>query len=405
MSEKAKHKYAYHIVPCPNYDLESMESWLESMAKEGHILSEHGFFMNIGVFYRSEPKDMRFRLDAKPSGKGFWADNGGEPDKEAMELNAEFGWKYITSRGSFYIYASEDKDTLELNTDPKVQSISIDMVRKNEQSNLITIIFWCLVYPLIMSPRTALIASIYMGTWFYLFTLLLLISSPIRAVWKVAYLRKLRKRTADGIAPDHGKDWRKKAAYNRIRPFVSAALLIIWVCLFLNGWSNDISDKNVIPLESYTDDIPFATMEKLIPGSDFEYTDYGYSNTIELRSDPLAPTVVYLDQTGKIMLDGQCIIEGGLSVDYYETIAPTLAMELAHEHQRDDKHDYKKYYTLLETPELDVDYAVAYKALFPTVIIVDGNKIAHITFYSFSGDHDFDIAKLAQIIVQSIKAQ
>lgn len=395
-----KFKHVYRWAPCPAYDIEGMESWLESLALEGLVLTEDGFYAGIGVFDRTEPKKMRYRLDATTDGKGFWSGDAGVPDAEARELNAQYGWKYITTRGPFYIYAAEDENAVELNTDPQVQSIAIDVIRKNSQSTLVSIFLWCFIYPLIVNPATPVMASIYMGTWFYLFTHFLIAWWIVHAIVKVIYLRRLIKRLSDGIPLDHSKNWRKKAAFNRIKPIVFTVLILVWFGCFMNLWSKDITGENKIPLEDYTDPLPFATMEDFIDG-EFKMANYGFSNTVELRSDWIAPTVVYFDQNGEVVSDDGTKIEGGLTIKYYKTIAPSLAMELAREHQRDDKHDHKKRFKLLETPDIDADYVIAYTALFPVCIIVDGNTAVYAQFYQV-GDSDLDMQSWASAIAESI---
>jgi len=49
-----KLKHAYRWAPCPAYDIEGTESWLESLASEGLMLTEDGFYLGIGVFDRIE---------------------------------------------------------------------------------------------------------------------------------------------------------------------------------------------------------------------------------------------------------------------------------------------------------------------------------------------------------------
>ena len=50
MSDAEERKRAYRLAPCPAYDIEGTESWLEDMAEKGLVLSGDGFFCRGGVF-------------------------------------------------------------------------------------------------------------------------------------------------------------------------------------------------------------------------------------------------------------------------------------------------------------------------------------------------------------------
>lgn len=395
-----KLKHAYRWAPCPAYDIEGTESWLESLASEGLMLTEDGFYLGIGVFDRIEPKKIRYRLDATADGRGFWSSGNGVPDEEARELNAQYGWKYITTRGAFHIYAAEDEDAVELNTDPQVQAIAVDMIRKNSQSTLVSLFMWCIIYPLVMSAVTPLIAAIYMGTWFYLFTDALILWRVICAVVKVVHLKRLKKKMSEGFSLDHDKNWRKKAMMHRIQPIVYTVLVIVWFFTFMNMWSAELMGDDKMKLEDYDGELPFATMEDFAEGK-FEYSNYGFSNTIKIKSDLLAPQVIYFDQNGKVTTEDGKKIEGGLSVTYYKTIAPALAMELAREHQRDDMHDHKKRFKFLDKPDIDADYVSAYMALFPVCIIVKDDVMMYVQFYQ-TGESDMTMQEWAEIMAESI---
>ena len=56
--------------PCPDYDVEAMESWLSDMADQGLVLSRDGFFFGFGYFEKTEPKKMRYRLEGSKHTSG-----------------------------------------------------------------------------------------------------------------------------------------------------------------------------------------------------------------------------------------------------------------------------------------------------------------------------------------------
>lgn len=98
MEETAKKKTAYRLPPCPWYDIEGTQSWLESMAEEGLTLSEEGFSDGLLRFDVGEKVRVRVRLDAAPQDTGLFS-SGNEPDKEAVEIAEAAGWKYLRKYG------------------------------------------------------------------------------------------------------------------------------------------------------------------------------------------------------------------------------------------------------------------------------------------------------------------
>ena len=57
-------KTYYRLTPCPAYDVEGMESWLEDLAEKGLFLTRDGFFCGFGFFHREEPRKVKYRLQA-----------------------------------------------------------------------------------------------------------------------------------------------------------------------------------------------------------------------------------------------------------------------------------------------------------------------------------------------------
>ena len=55
-------KYVSRFPPCPLYDVEGIESWLEDLAKQGLILTKAGLFCGFAEFEQTDPKPMRYRL-------------------------------------------------------------------------------------------------------------------------------------------------------------------------------------------------------------------------------------------------------------------------------------------------------------------------------------------------------
>ena len=134
---KEEKKTYYRLAPCPSYDVEGIESWLEDLAEEGLFLTNDGFFCGFGFFHKEEPKKVKYRLQAKSSHGSFVTDSY-EPLKEEMELSRELGWEFVVSHGEFFIYRSIEENVRELNSDPEVQAITLKEVKKRQFSSITT---------------------------------------------------------------------------------------------------------------------------------------------------------------------------------------------------------------------------------------------------------------------------
>ena len=129
----------WRFPPCPAYDVEATESWLQSMAAQGLHLSEDGFFAGFACFDRGEPKQTRYRLEAAPGAAGEG------PDEQARELTEAAGWRFTARRGDFLIYASDEPGGVELHTDPRVQALSLNLIRKRARRSVFSLIPWLLL--------------------------------------------------------------------------------------------------------------------------------------------------------------------------------------------------------------------------------------------------------------------
>ena len=99
--------------------------------------------------------------------------------------------------------------------------------------------------------------------------------------------------------------------------------------------------------------LSFATMADLFPGSVFVQTDQSdYANYVEVKQDILVPEQVSVSQRGRLYRNGSCVLEGDLSVDYYQTRWPWLAQQLARELRQHDERLWGKRYQRYEPLEL-----------------------------------------------------
>ncbi len=125
----------------------------------------------------------------------MWAENGGAPDVEAVELNKAYGWEYVASKGQFHIFRSESARARELNTDPEVQAITVNMVRKRKRDAVIASFFWRFLYPVIvLSRKPAACGPGNRHPVFVLYSMLLAIWLFIGTAVRAVHTGRLRKK-------------------------------------------------------------------------------------------------------------------------------------------------------------------------------------------------------------------
>ena len=206
-------------------------------------------------------------------------------------------------------------------------------------------------------------------------------------------LRRLWKKLRGGQAPDHRKDWRRKARRYRLSFAAYLVLAAVYFIGLLRLWSLASEGAFETPLAAYADPIPFATMEDLVPGSVYVPESQSVpADTVEEHRDPLAPIQLRLTQHGTLRLDGKTVLSGGWNAEYYETAAPWMARQIAREHIANDRRRNRNHFSEIVLPEpVDADFVSVYSAVFTTAVVVQGNRVAHVTFYQLNRDESRDI--------------
>lgn len=392
----------YRVPPCPAYDVEGMESWLTDMSARGLHLRKDGIFAGIASFTKDSPQDVKYRLKAAPKSTSLWAENGGDPDEEAIAIGKKYGWDYVAVRGNFYIYCSSEPEGRELNTDPEVQAMALNAVRKRERVAVIACFFWAFIYPLIFLRGKVFLTMVHGGTWFVLIGLALLAWIFGRSVVRVLHLRKLRMKLLDQGEIEHNKDWRKGAGRYLVGKALRGILIAVWLGMWVSGWSASVMDEGVISLADYAVDPPFATMADLAPQGEHQLHELGLPSTVREWKDWLAPAAMEWQELARVNLPDGTYISGALFVDYYETISPWLARAIAKEYLRLDR---KKGWEEIGLPDLDANYAIAYldQQHFPTLLIQEGKKVMRVRFMQFSGSYALSHDQWMLIMANSIK--
>lgn len=396
-------KEVRRLPPCPAYDVEGMESWLTDLAREeGLLLVQDGIFAGVATFEKGEPRQAKYRLEAAPKPTGLLADNGGEPDPEAVELSRAYHWDYVGRRGDFYIYRTDDPAARELNTDPEVQALAISAVKKRQMGSVFYLLFWLVLYPIayIFGNSGLLRSAVETGTWFVLWAAALVIWVFIDSVGGLVHLNRLVKKLKSGGALERNKAWRGRTVPYQVRNFALAALCIAWVIVGLNRWA--AAEERRRQPSDYQGTPPFATIADFgASGYRTAFRDWDHAWE---WSDWLAPCNLEWSEHASVCLeDGVSRIEGGLDVEYHQMAAPFLARWMAWE--LTPRRSLGPGYAALELPSLDVDYAAAYQttAMFPTVVLQKGGIVLKATFYQTS-EHTLELGEWAKILADSLSA-
>lgn len=398
-------KRLYRLPPCPDYDVEGTESWLEDMARAGWLLAQDGIFLGVVAFERAQPQTLRYRLAAAKEPTGLFSDSMGYPDREEQDLSAQLGWQYVGTRGDFYIYRSADPAARELDTDPAVQALALEAVRKRQRSRLTTSVLWLILYPLAHMKGMVALPLVEIGAPYLMLWAL--------AFWALAksgaeyfHLRKLKKQLSAGESLTHRADWQRRQKGRRTLGALNLALWVLTLTLLFRAW--DHYENSTVPIADYTDTPPFATMADFAgEGAVYRLDTMPDYSGVVTWSNFVAPENIKWAQHDSFARPDGSTFDGGYYVNYHRLSGEALARLVAEEYARKDKADYGRmdHFTEVELPDdLPVDEARAYRALWPTVVLRKGNVVVHAELYQ-TGDEgtDLDLAEWAAILAESIQ--
>ncbi len=364
--------------PCPAWDLEGMESWLEDMAARGLRFQADSFLFGFASFEPGAPEAVRYRLE--PGRKQLSALGPGEdsPDGEALDLHESQGWEYAGRRGQFFIYRSARPTDPEPDTDPEVQSIALGGLRKRLLSGWIGFAVWLAVY-LFFSLRGPVYASLALGSGFLLFTGLLVLAALLGQLAAIRSLGKLRRRLRAGEALEHRKDWKRGRFFHWGKVLLLTLLWILWLGLLLGKWAAGIEHKGEVPPWDQREAVPFVTLpeltgreaEKITPsfGTDLQF------NHLRAWSDLLAPENYDWQEIARVTFSDGSALDGSWYVEYHRMASEGLAKELMREFSllaRLERGSVK-----LDIPDfgLDGQTARASRLRFPTLYLRKGTVV------------------------------
>ena len=326
MNELRK-KQRWVLVPCPDYDVPAMESWLEEQAMQGMFLSkDDGFFLGLACFESGAPRRVRYRLDAVPKEKAF--SEFDEKKQAAIALAGEMGWEFVAEWKEFLIYRCDDAHLPELNTDPAVQALSFKRVQKTLADRVFSTCYYLFLYPILLfllQQPTFLLGVLTVGTTRFLALVLVTIVQTWGAVRDWSRLRRLRRHLQSGGRIEHTNGWREEKkrclAGKIIRPILTA----FWLVLLVSMMVMPRLHPDALAIDAGEAPLPTLSSFATFP---VDETDDRYELTLDETHDLLAPERYSLREQSMGTI---------YEADYYELRAPWLAGWLANDLRRYDE--------------------------------------------------------------------
>ena len=402
MEEKRDTKSVHRIIPCPDYDVTGVESWLSYMAEQGYILRDGGVFRGIAAFDRCEPEKVRYRL--QPAQKGFVIYDNDGPSDDEVELNGAFGWKYVAKYGVFHIYRADDIDAREMDTDPEVQAMAMNSLHRSQRFNIIWMSIWIIVYLVLIFTSQPFLSMVNRGSLISSALVLCVIIFIVTGLVKAVSLYRLRKKILDGDSLGSGTNWRKGARTYIVKAVVGTiayVAMIVFGCMFI---LSDGADRNQMPLSEYKGEVPFRTITDLVSCDDIQKVDNVDDdvNTISEWSDILWPENYKVYEYGDIVYTDESICHGGLVMTYHEAKNEWLADKLYQAYLKRAKN--QSDYEPIDLTIAGLDDVDAYWDGSESVIMRKDEKLIVASFY-MSGENrqEGDLEEWAGCIAESLE--
>lgn len=402
MVEKKDTKSVHRIIPCPDYDVTGVESWLSYMAEQGYILRDGGVFRGIAAFDRCEPEKVRYRL--QPAQKGFVIYDNDGPSDDEVELNGAFGWKYVAKYGVFHIYRADDIDAREMDTDPEVQAMAMNSLHRSQRFNIIWMSIWIIVYLALVFTSQPFLSMVNRGSLISISLVLCVVIFIVTDLVKAVSLYRLRKKILDGEDLGSGTNWKKGARIYTVKVVIGVIAYVAMTVLGCMFILSDGADRNQMSISEYQGEVPFRTITDLALCDDIEKVDNvdDDENTISEWSDILWPENYKIYEYGDIVYTDGNTYYGGLVITYHEAKNEWLADKLYQAYMQRAKHqpDYEK----IDVKIAGLDDVDAYWDGSESVIMRKDEKLIVASFYMSGGNrHEGDLEEWADCIAESLE--
>lgn len=382
----------HRICPCPSYDIDAIQTWLEDMAADGWQITKFHPFLRRVEFVRVTPRRALYRLE--PDIHAAWYEEASEkPQREVLELHGQFGWEFVCRFERFHIYRATDPDARPLHTDVEVQAISMDAVKRFFLFRTIYMVTYLAVLNLLRSmPFSYLFRNaVTLGPWFpisYVLFFSWFLLYWVCSLWQVLrYQHQLRQ----GATISGRKDWKHASLFHKVNTLLPYLLL---AAVIISSFGGLLNTSAPVPLSEYTGRIPYVTISDLLPEGTYSPNENAYTkddNTVRVWSTAVSGFNCEWDEYAAVTAaDGQSV-DGFLTVQYHETCGEWFAQGLLNDYYNYTLH--KDGLTDLEAPEHSVDELRVYEsALFTHILIRQDNILIHAQIFALENQDGENMA-------------
>ncbi len=412
-SDTHTQKNTFRLAPCPSYDIEGLESWLSDCAAAGLCLKQHGVHLGVFCFTKEAPQQRIYRLEATKNPSIFCNENN-MPTEDVVALYHELGWDYVARYQNFDIYCTENATVRELNTDPTLQALTLNMVKKRQLWALLPLILQTCLYVCLMR-KEVLLTMLTLGTPLALLITTMFLYWLSTSAAEVLHLSKLRKQLQVQGALSHRKNWKAHQKQHFLRSAFNGILSLILIAGLWNTWNINATNKWLTSMANYDQDPPFATLSDLMgETATFTYTPqdaFEEANTVTVWQDLLAPQNIEWTEVVTISQDGTVVLDAYYTVEYHQLANAFLATRLAKEYSNQIANGFSRAETPALTSTPDANYFAIYDTyLGVSFVIQQGNNVAKVTFYNYASDNiynmehaPFTLEECIETIAQSIR--
>lgn len=389
---------AYRICPCPMFDIAGTQRWLEQMSAKGYHI-DTAFNWRIVGFEKGVPKAVRYRLDAAPDW-GMGTNRGTpSPDQGTGLAYQEMGWKYVSNRNHFHIYMAEDPAAPELHTDPRVQALSLQIVRKRlfrDILGILPLVFLWLWNLAVYEAYDALVAGavIFPGVMALAYA-----TNVLKTGTEFLWVRKHQKQL------NQGQPIRPYSSSARLLALALEIVFVLLIGLMLSSLGPSARDQaESVPMEEYTGVLEVPRVEELFPGA--EITSLG--SEVCSWTTAASPENYRLQQRFRLTLPDGTEVSGIWTVTRCETAAGWIARGYAEECVAHDKRRYTVEALPLETA---LDFAAAYRVTLhhlqepnsPTIILCQDNVVLTASLNCGNSAEPPDYRQIAAVLAGCMK--
>lgn len=384
-------------LPCYKNDILAIEAWLEEMAAEGYMPKK---FKNYGVVFTAQtPAKVRYRLLVEPKSGAMdtvdhLAKDAPTPADNYIALQEQNGWRYIAKYNKFLLFMAADSAVPEPKRDvcAAVSQAKRHLLWEIAPIVLISAALFLWMY---VEGILGLLVFVKSSSWYILILAVVWLTALFSAFWTNHRINNLCSAYGGHVSQP---DWRDTAqAYqtrHRLMHILSNGLLIVILLIMLPiPWG-----EGEVPLEEYPDPIPFPLIQDIVAPE--LQAQCSYHTYVVHEQDLLAPVMLEVTQRGRIAFGEDSYYGTILDIEYYQTVAPWVATQIAKEFFKYDRATFYYHDSVIHEKMLSVQgaaYAAAYEMLSATVVVLaQDSEVIRILIYDINDFGGLSVEDIAQ---------